>query len=219
MNGPLPLEEWQRLGVRTLEGAALPQGGLPGIARLRLDAAFPRLRQLRRAPLLQLRARVCAERRAAVRPRGRRPMFWLSLPSPCPHRRGRLRRHPAEPRDPPQLPDRRPLPLLARGDRPRAAPVHRHRQRRGAAVLARSAPLGLRVVEDGEQLLRRSAPTTTSSAPATSSSAHSAFPPHTPHAGEPGYDPSYPLPARRSSAATAAASTRSGRPRSSTPRR
>ena len=25
MNGPLPLEEWQRLGVRTLEGAALPK--------------------------------------------------------------------------------------------------------------------------------------------------------------------------------------------------
>ena len=68
--------------------------------------------------------------------------------------RGRLRHHAAHPRDSPQLPDRRPLPLLARGGRPGAAPVHRHRQRRGAAVLARSAALGLRVVEEGEQLLR-----------------------------------------------------------------
>jgi hypothetical protein len=35
-----------------------------------------------------------------------------------------------------------------------AAAVHRHRQRRGAALLPRPAPLDLRVVQEGEQLLR-----------------------------------------------------------------
>ena len=42
----LPLAEWQRLGVRLPGGAALPGDGAGGLARLRDDAALPRLSQL-----------------------------------------------------------------------------------------------------------------------------------------------------------------------------
>ena len=113
-------------------------------------------------------------------------------------RRGRdPRPRAAPPRDPAQLPDHRPLPLLARGDRPRAAAVHRHVERRGAAVLARSAALGLRVGEAARTTTSGSAPTTTSSAHGYILIQHSAFPLHVPHPGEPGYDPQYQLPAAR----------------------
>ena len=44
--------------------------------------------------------------------------------------------------------------LSARVGRPGAAAVHRHVQRRGAAVLARPAPLGVRVVEAPDQHVR-----------------------------------------------------------------
>src|SRR5262245_33742296 len=63
---------------------------------------------------------------------------------PRPSRRcRRLRPAAATPRDPPQLPHPRALPLLARGGRARAAAVHRHQQLGGAAVQPRSAPLGV----------------------------------------------------------------------------
>ena len=64
------------------------------------------------------------------------------------------RRHPAQARDPAQLPGRRAPALPARAVRAGAAAVHRHLQRRGAAVQPRPAPLGLRLGQAGEQLLR-----------------------------------------------------------------
>ena len=57
----------------------------------------------------------------------------------------RARPDPEAARDPAQLPGRRAPPLPARADRARAAPVHRHRQRRGAAVQPRPAAVGLRL--------------------------------------------------------------------------
>jgi hypothetical protein len=53
-----------------------------------------------------------------------------------------------------QFPHRRALPVLVRSPRRAAAAVHRHRQRRGAPVLSRPAPLDLRVGQKREQLLR-----------------------------------------------------------------
>ena len=64
------------------------------------------------------------------------------------------RPHAEAPRHPAQLPRGRAPSLPARAVRARAAAVHRHRQRRGAAVQPRPAALGLRVVEAREQLLR-----------------------------------------------------------------
>ena len=66
-------------------------------------------------------------------------------------------------RDPAQLPGGRARALLAGGDRPGAAAVHRRRQRRGAAVQPRPAPLGLRVGASCRTTTSGSAPTTTSS--------------------------------------------------------
>ena len=57
-------------------------------------------------------------------------------------------------RDPAQLPGRRAPAATCSSVRPRAAPVHRHRQRRGAAVQPRPAPLDLRVGEAQRTLLR-----------------------------------------------------------------
>ena len=91
----------------------------------------------------------------------------------------------------------RPPPLLARGDRPRASPVHRHEQRRGAAVLARSAPLGLFVGEEGEQLLRLRHRQRPRAAPGYIIIRHSAFPIHTPHRRRARLRPDYPLPCIR----------------------
>ena len=67
---------------------------------------------------------------------------------------GRARPAAAAARDPAQLPGRRPCPVLAGGHRPRAAAVHRRRQRRGAALQPRPAPVGVRLGQAGEQLLR-----------------------------------------------------------------
>ena len=81
---------------------------------------------------------VAGGRRRAGRPgRGRRP------------RPAAAGAHPAA-----QLPGARPRPVPAGVDRPGAAPVPGGRQQRGAAVHPRPAALGLRVGEEGEQLLR-----------------------------------------------------------------
>jgi hypothetical protein len=61
---------------------------------------------------------------------------------------------PASARGHPQLPGRRPFPVLAGAGRAGAAAVHRGEQQRGAAVQPRPAAVGLRVGETGEQLLR-----------------------------------------------------------------
>ena len=68
--------------------------------------------------------------------------------------RGRLRPAPAPSCDPAQLPDHRALPLHARGRRTGAAAVHRHRQRRRAAVQQEPATLDLRVGEARGQHVR-----------------------------------------------------------------
>ena len=63
------------------------------------------------------------------------------------------------------------LPLLAGDHRARAAPVHRHRQRRGAAVLAATSARGSMPRRRRRTTTPASAPTTTSStSPATRSS-------------------------------------------------
>ena len=62
-----------------------------------------------------------------------------------------------------QLPGHRARPLPAGGGRAGAAAVPRRRQRRGAAVQPRPAPLGLRVGEAARTTTSASAPTTTSS--------------------------------------------------------
>ena len=71
-----------------------------------------------------------------------------------------LRPASAPARDPAQLPDRRAPSLRARGVRPRAAPVHRHLQQRGAPVLARSAALDRRLLGGHSRTCSGSAPTT-----------------------------------------------------------
>ena len=59
-----------------------------------------------------------------------------------PRRGGRARPDPEEARDPAQLPGGRAPALPARAVRPRAAPVHRHLQRRGAARSAATSGAG-----------------------------------------------------------------------------
>ena len=76
-----------------------------------------------------------------------------------------VRRHPAPARDPAQLPGRRAPALPARAVRPGAAPVHRHRQRRGAPVQPRPARAGSTPRPSGRTTTSGSAPTTTSSTP------------------------------------------------------
>ncbi|CAA9490611.1 MAG: Ferredoxin-dependent glutamate synthase, partial [uncultured Solirubrobacteraceae bacterium] len=71
-----------------------------------------------------------------------------------PRRRGGARPAPAPPRDPAQLPRRRARALPPRGARPRAAPVRRGLEQRGAPVLPRPAPLGVRVVQGAAEHLR-----------------------------------------------------------------
>ena len=67
MSVPLPLAKWQSLGVRTVGGGALPKVDRDGVAPERRLENLPGVRQLRRAAWLQLRARLCARRRPAVR--------------------------------------------------------------------------------------------------------------------------------------------------------
>ena len=70
------------------------------------------------------------------------------------HRHDPPRRRAEAPRDPAQLPGDRPPALPAGIIRPRAAPVHRERQRRGAALQPQPAPLGVRHRQAREPVLR-----------------------------------------------------------------
>ena len=64
---PLPLAKWQSLGVRTAAGGALPKVDRAA-SLLRAGAkTYLVYSQLRLAARLQLRARLCARRRPAVR--------------------------------------------------------------------------------------------------------------------------------------------------------
>ena len=87
------------------------------------------------------------------------PIGHEAVSSPGPRRRRtrcarRPRRGAEAARDPAQLPGDRPPPVPAREVRTGAAPVHRHLQRRGAAVQPGPAALGLCLLEAGELLLR-----------------------------------------------------------------
>ncbi len=62
MSEPRPLAEWQKLGVRTIEGRALPKVDRAGVAAAGRQARVSRLWQLRNAPRLQLRPRLRAGR-------------------------------------------------------------------------------------------------------------------------------------------------------------
>ncbi len=75
---------------------------------------------------------------------------------PAPGARGSRRARPpaATPRDLAELSDHRPSSIPVGDDRARASPVHRHRQRSGTTLQSGSPPLGVRLLEAGEQLLR-----------------------------------------------------------------
>ena len=91
------------------------------------------------------------------RDRARTDMGWLVFARDHRGAAGRardLRPHPDQALDPAQLPGRRAPAVHPRGVRPRAAPVHRHQQRRGAALQPRRATLDLHLGEGPRQHLR-----------------------------------------------------------------